>query len=504
MASSQHRAPVIETLSGPVRGRTVGKVAVFGAIPYVAAPIGKLRFRPPEPMAAWTEPRDAKHPGPIAPQLPSRLAQVMGDFDRPQSEDCLTLNVWTPALGRGPVPVLVWLHGGAFTSGSGQLPWYSGQSLADRGNIVVVSVSYRLGALGFLYLPGVADGNMGLLDQIAALRWIAGNIARFGGDPERVTVCGQSAGARSALILMGDSESNRLFHRAILMSGPFGLAPTAPEPAAQSGREFMDLLGIAPGSAEALRQVPVDRLLATTVDLARGRRQFANARLPFDTVADGWVVAADPAAAVMRGAALDIDVLVGTTRDESAAHLAFDPEVAKADHAQVRAAAEAWFGAAGGDCLAELARIWPHATPYTLLVHLATDYIFLQGTVAFAEARAKYARPAYLYRFDWQSPTPRIGACHCIELPFLFNNFADWPGAAMLEGGDPAAMTALALALQDAFIAFVRSGKPESDTIPPWNAYTAPSRMTMRFDTTVEPCGDLAGMRWRRSWGSPG
>jgi para-nitrobenzyl esterase len=494
---------VVDTMSGPVRGEQVGGVAVFRGIPYAAPPVGTLRFRLPEPATAWNEISDATRPGPIAPQLPSRLATVMGDFDPPQNEDCLTLNIWTPTLGGKPAPVLVWLHGGAFTSGSGQLPWYAGRILAERGNMVVVTVSYRLGALGFLYLPGVADGNMGLLDQQAALRWIAANIARFGGDPSRVTVCGQSAGARSALILMGDGASNRLFQRAILMSGPFGLAPTTPDRAAQSGREFLDLLGIAPGDATALRAVPVERLLTTTVDQAQRHRQFANARLPFDTVADGTLVAADPVAAALRGAALDIDVMVGTTRDESAAHLAFDPEVAGADHDRVRATAEAWLGAAGMDQFAELRRLWPHATPYTLLVHLATDYIFLRGTVAFTEARAKRGHPAYLYRFDWQPPAARIGACHCIELPFLFNNFADWPGAAMLAGGDPGAMSALALAMQDSVIAFVHDGNPDCATLPPWPAYTAPGRATMRFDTIVEVAGDLAGVGWRRGWGMP-
>ena len=195
---------------------------MFRGVPYAAAPVGELRFSPPQPAPPWQGVRDATQDGPIAPQGRSRLAHVMGDFERPQSEDCLTLNIWTPAADSAKRPVLVWIHGGAFASGSGSLPWYSGERFAANGDVVVVSINYRLGALGFLCLPGVSDGNLGLLDQVAALRFVRDNIAAFGGDPDNVTVVGQSAGAASIAILMTMPPARGLFRRAILQSTPFG------------------------------------------------------------------------------------------------------------------------------------------------------------------------------------------------------------------------------------------------------------------------------------------
>jgi para-nitrobenzyl esterase len=492
---------VVETTTGPVRGKALSATVAFLGIPYAVPPVGALRFRSPEPISAWREVRDATWPGPIAPQLPSRLARLMGDFDLAQSEDCLTLNIWTPTVGPKGLPVLVWFHGGAFTSGSGQLPWYSGETLARRGGIVVVSVSYRLGPLGFLYLPGVVDGNMGLQDQRAALRWIAANVARFGGDPGKITVSGQSAGARSGLILMGDDAMNDLFHRVILMSGPFGIRPSSTETVARASFEFAKALDLDPADLRALQSVPVDRLLRTAAEVAKRHRVFGNSRLPFDTVADGKFVPEDPAARALRGRALDIPVLVGTTRDESAAHLAFDPEAIEASEERVHAAAAAWLGDAAELRLNELQRLWPNTSPYSLLVHLVTDLTFLYGTVTFAENRATLGRPVYLYRFDWQSPLQRVGACHCIDLPFVFNNFDNWADAPMLAGGDPETKLGLAAAMQDSFISFIRDGSPECDATPPWMPYARPERMTMRFDEIIEPVGDLAGVRWRRSFG---
>jgi para-nitrobenzyl esterase len=180
--------------------------------------VGELRFAPPEAVAPWRETRDATRDGPIPPQGRSRLAHVMGDFERAQSEDCLTLNIWTPAADGKRRPVMVWIHGGAFSSGAGSLPWYSGERFAQNGDVVVVSINYRLGALGFLCLPGVSPGNLGLLDQIAALKFVRDHIAAFGGDPDNVTVVGQSAGAGSIAILMTMPLAKGLFRRASLQS----------------------------------------------------------------------------------------------------------------------------------------------------------------------------------------------------------------------------------------------------------------------------------------------
>src|ERR1041384_2546722 len=221
MATAAIEAPVVRTTAGELRGASENGIAVFRGVPYAAAPIGELRFQPPQPVPGWQGVRDATKDGPIAPQGRSRLAHIMGDFERPQSEDCLTLNIWTPAPAGKKRPVLVCIDGGAFASGAGSLDWYSGERFAIDGDAVAVSINYRLGILGFLCLPGVSEGNLGLLDQVAALRFVRENIAAFGGDPDNVTVVGQSAGAASIAILMTMPAVNGLFRRAILQSTPF-------------------------------------------------------------------------------------------------------------------------------------------------------------------------------------------------------------------------------------------------------------------------------------------
>jgi para-nitrobenzyl esterase len=492
--SNARKEPVVEVAEGALRGSWVGDVAVFKGVPYAAPPIGALRFEPPQPGAPWPQLRDATISGPIAPQLPSRLNRIMGDFEMPAGEDCLTLNIWTPTLDEPPAPVLFWLHGGAFTSGAGSIGWYSGQNFAANGRILVVSINYRLGPLGFLYWPGLSQGNLGLLDQIAALRWVKANIARFGGDPHAITVAGQSAGARSTGHLMAHADAAPLFRRAILQSGPLGQPPAAPDRAAATARDYLALLDISTGNAAELRRVPADKLIKAAAELGRRSKRFADSRVPFNTVLDGGVLSGDALGAVERGAAPGIDVLVGTTRDESAAHLIFDEEVAQASEATVRAHFTELFGAAGEARLDEVRRMRPAASAYAILVQLATDTTFARSSVAFAAARARHGERAFLYRFDWQSPLPRLGACHCLEIPFVFDNFADWPGAPMLAGADPAETAGLARAMHRAWIAFVKTGDPNHAGIPAWPRYNETSRATMRFDTVIESAGDLAAI----------
>ncbi|MGH2586914.1 MAG: carboxylesterase/lipase family protein, partial [Dehalococcoidia bacterium] len=220
-------APVVRTPYGQVAGEQRDGVTVFRGIPYARAPLGELRFRAPQPPEPWSDVRDATRFGPIAMQNPSPMDTIFGAVQRPaMSEDCLSLNVWTPGLDDGRRPVMVWIHGGAFVGGSGSTPWYDGTAFASRGDVVVVTLNYRLGALGFLHLADLGgdafagSGNVGILDQVAALRWVRESIAAFGGDPENVTVFGQSAGARSIATMMSMPNPRGLFDKAILQSGP--------------------------------------------------------------------------------------------------------------------------------------------------------------------------------------------------------------------------------------------------------------------------------------------
>ena len=295
----------MRTKAGELRGATENGVAVFRGVPYAAAPVGELRFAPPQPVPAWSGTRDATKDGPVAPQGRSRLAHVMGDFERPQSEDCLTLNIWTPAPDSKKRPVLVWIHGGAFASGAGSLPWYSGERLTANGDVVVVSINYRLGALGFLCLPGVSDGNLGLLDQVAALRFVHDNIAAFGGDPGNLTAVGQSAGAASIAILMTMPQADGLFRRTIMQSTPFGRMSRTLEDSHRIGRRLLEVLGLKPGEEPKLKSLPFAQFVKAQGDVARLEKKFADALAPFWPVIDGKVYPGEVAPALKAGAGSD-------------------------------------------------------------------------------------------------------------------------------------------------------------------------------------------------------
>ncbi|RJO73438.1 carboxylesterase/lipase family protein [Nocardia panacis] len=302
---------IVETAAGRVRGRVEGPVSVFRGIPYAAAP----RWLAPTAAAPWTGVFDGTEFGPIAPQPASRLT-VMGSFDLPQAEDCLSLNIWAPP-GAGH-PVLVFLHGGGFTTGSGRLDWYDGGELAALGDIVVVTVNYRLGALGYLASPGISDGNMGLLDQIAALAWVRENIAAFGGDPTEITAAGQSGGAYSLLAMLSTDRDRGLFARAILQSPPLGMAVRQPSDAAEKGRILWEESRIDPDDLERIRTAPVANLLAAQQSVAS---RFPGIEPPFHLVAAEGLVAADLLNPV---AAHGIPIMMGTTAHEAAAFIPDD------------------------------------------------------------------------------------------------------------------------------------------------------------------------------------
>jgi para-nitrobenzyl esterase len=486
---------VVRTTAGDLRGAHANGVAVFRGVPYAAA----ARFVPPQPMLAWSGVRDAQRDGPIAPQGRSRLAHIMGDFERPQSEDCLTLNIWTPAADTKKRPVLVWIHGGAFSSGSGSIPWYSGERFAANGDAVVASINYRLGALGFLCLPGVSPGNLGLLDQVAALRFVRENIAAFGGDPNNVTVVGQSAGASSIAMLMTMPLARGLFRRAIMQSTPFGRLTRVLDDSHRVGRRLLDVLDLKPDEADKLKTVPVAQLIAAQGKLAGLEKKFADALAPFWPTIDGDVLPGPVRAALNAGAGADIDTMIGTTREEMAAFYCIDKEIDAADRAQVEGVFAKVFGAGFEPYYDEIRRMRASHANAALLGDLMSDAMFRIGSLRLAEWREEQGRPAYVYQFDWQSPAG-FESCHCLEIPFVFNNFANWPDSPMLKGANPAETAGIAEAMHNAWIAFARSGIPEHAGLPAWPVYRRADRMTMRFDSMIGPVSDLAGLSWRKPW----
>ncbi len=468
--------PTAHTSLGDLQGTIEAGVPVFRAVPYAAPPIGDLRFAPPRPPAPWSGLRDATAHGPIAPQGPSRLRAAMGDFDRPQSEDCLTLTIWTPAPDAERRPVLVWLHGGAWMSGAGSLDWYSGATLAREGDLVVVGVNYRLGALGYLHHPAISPGNLGTADQAAALAWIEAHIEAFGGDPACVTLAGQSAGGTSIGRLVLDPEARPRFHRMILQSASFGRAPLAAAEAASRAETLMRGLGIDPDAADAaarMRDIPVPTLLAAQGALARSLARFAETTPPFMPILPEPI----PGAALIAriaAAATGLETLIGVTREEVHAFFAADPAMASPD--PERSAARL------GTSLAHYRARRPAGSMMDWLADQASDETFIHPSWRLAAALPS---ATFAYRFDYAPSGNRFKACHCAELPFTFGTLDAFAGAGMLEGGDRHLEAALSARMRADWIAFIRTGAPG----PGWPRYDA-NRLTMRFNEICEPAAE--------------
>lgn len=488
---------VARTTLGDLQGIQRNGVVQFRGVPYAVPPVGELRFAAPHPISAWTGVRDAYQDGPISPQAPSRLRGVMGDFSRPQSEDCLTLTISTPAIDGKARPVLVWLHGGAYLSGAGSLDWYDGATLAREGDMVVVGVNYRLGALGFLYLPEISNGRMGTLDTVAALQWVRQHIGGFGGNPDLVTVMGQSAGAHTIMCLLAMPETRGLFRRAILQSPPAGMAPLAEATALAHGNQLLDLLHIErehPAEVAArLRAEPPARLIEATGELTRltpSSDQLSGAFLP---VLDSLASPERFINAVAEGAGVaGVDLIIGTTREETNAFLG-NPSMQDPDPALVAGLFSAWTGQ--DTALERYRRRRPGSRTVDALSDLITDYTFLFPSLRLAEAVSQAGARTWIYQFDWAPPNSPFKACHCLELPFVFGNPQAWSEAPMLQGTDPAALTDLSAEIRCAWSGFAHTGDPA--VCRPWPQYQANGRQTMLFSSVIGPVGDPAGVAWR-------
>ncbi|MFE0577062.1 carboxylesterase/lipase family protein [Streptomyces sp. NPDC058874] len=405
------------------------------------------------------------------------------------------LDVWTPAADDACRPVLVWIHGGGFVSGSGSLPGYSGETFARDGDLAVVSINYRIGPLGYLN-PDDADesSNLWLGDQIAALHWVHAHIAAFGGDPDRITVAGQSGGALSTAALAGHPLARGLIRRVILQSPPLGL--DLPDPAAYRERTaaYLELAGAE--SVAELRARFWPELIGAAAGLFARTATWGYWPTPFLPVVDGTSLSVHPALALLDAAAADIDVMIGWTREEANFGLALDEGYAAATRAQVTDRIADTFGAeAAPDVYAEYARARPGARPVDVLMDLITDELFRVPAIRLAEARAASGHPVWAYQFDLPTPAceGRLGAAHCLELPFVFDNFDQWAGAPFLAGLDPAVRDGLAYVMHRAWIAFVRTGDPNHPDLPRWQPYGTRARTMMRFDAVVTALDDLAG-----------
>ncbi|GAC1315507.1 MAG: carboxylesterase/lipase family protein [Acidimicrobiales bacterium] len=489
------------TSNGPVRGKPTpeGDVLLFRGIPYAAPTGGASRWRPPGPPERWDEVLDATRFGPAAPQNPSALETARGATRTVAGEDCLRVNVWTPAADDRRRPVLVWIHGGGFTGGSGATPWYDGRRFCRRGDVVVVSLNYRLGVLGFLDLSALGDagldhaGTAGLLDQIAALAWVRDNIAAFGGDPTNVTVFGESAGAMSIGTLLAMPAASGLFHKAILQSGA-AQNTSSPERARMIAAEVLGAAGLR--SVDALRDVPVEVLLAAQAEV---ERRHQGGGLPFQPVWGGPDLPAPPLEAVTAGAAAGIPLLVGTTLEEMRLFGIWDDNLASLDDDGIVAR---WRGAVGeqtAKIVAAYRAERPDASAADLWTAVATDWVFRMPAIRLLEAQLTHQPSCWSYLFTMRSTAfgGMLGACHALEIPFVFDTL-DRPGVAMFTG-DPEGAAELAVAMQEAWIAFARDGAPASPGLPPWPAYDSQTRATMELGPQRRVIADPYD-RERRLW----
>jgi para-nitrobenzyl esterase len=486
---------IAETRHGKVRGRRQGGVVTYWGVPFAAPPTGRLRFALPRPAAAWNGVRDATEPPPAAPQRSSTLGAMIGMGCPDQSEDCLRLNVWTPQLPEAPPradrPVMVWIHGGGFAAGSASIELANGAELAARGDVVVVSVQYRLGAIGLLHLDGVPD-NRAIFDQIAALRWVADNVAAFGGDPRNVTVFGSSAGGVSTALLLAADAARGLFRRAIVQSGN---AETLhrPSTAVLVRRAILAELGLRPdlgadALVERLAKIPAD-LLVEAQSRATVAVEGHVTGVPMQPVVDAVLFPEVPLATLHARASGDVDLLVGTNLDEMKLGVLEQLGAPSPTEHELLVRVEELLGDPGGEARARAVigryRRWARCgdlSTRALWEAIATDYHFRVPAIRLADAHARSGARAHHYLFGWQSPALAglLGACHAMEIPFLFGTHS-LPLMRLFLGEGPD-RDALSRCMQDAWLSFARTGDPSTAESGPWATWQPFARRAMAID----------------------
>ncbi|MER2133106.1 MAG: carboxylesterase/lipase family protein [Arthrobacter sp.] len=494
----------VQTTEGPVRGRQTGSARVWRGIPYAQPPVGEKRLRLPLPPERRKEVLEAVSFGPWAPQRTRRLVPG-AESKTAMSEDCLTLNIAAPAApADAPLPVLVFIHGGAFTSGSAAMDLIDGTGLAAAGNMLFVSMNYRLGALGFLDFRAystsrrIFDVNVGLADQMAALEWVHRNIAAFGGDPENVTLFGESAGAASALTLMCVPAAAGLFHRTFLQSPAPGAA-YGPELASEWAGEFLGLLGTGPGgAAETLSGLPASALVKAQEELSRRitHETHPGALCP-SPVVDGSFLPLHPLDAFEKGRAHKVPMVIGTMENEGSLFSKFN-DILPASPQRIERMFELT-DPASRDRVAAAYPGYPHRRQ---AVELGADAVFWHPSVQAAQAHATHA-PTWTYRFDYAPRAARttgLGATHGMDLLGMFGTYNTRTGRMLLSMGNRRTAMNVGHRFQSALLRFARSGAPG----PMWPNYDPTSRRTKIFDRYDRIELDPRAAR-RRAWnGYPG
>ncbi|MBV9770130.1 MAG: carboxylesterase/lipase family protein [Bryobacterales bacterium] len=484
---SSAQGPVSNTTSGKIRGLMQDKVNTFRGVPYGAPTGGSNRFMPPQKPEAWTGVKDTTEWGPEAPQGPhTEIPEVAATIPKGMvSEDCLHLNVWTSGLDSRKRPVMVWLHGGGFTSGNGNYTMYDGANMARKHDLVMVSLNHRLNSFGFLYLPEIGGAkyanasNTGMLDIVAALEWVRDNIANFGGDPNNVTIFGQSGGAGKVSTLLAMPPAKGLFHRAIIQSGA-NLKGVTEADATKAAQTLMVKLGVK--TVEELQAVPMDQLITATLD-TRGLR--------LAPVVDGKTLPDGPFDPMAPALAAEIPIIIGSTEFEVNFFptTKLDPIDGAELHAAVKQATRA-DDAEVDKLIALYRKDRPKATDVDLSQIIASDG-FRSGVVTEAERKAAQPAPVYMYYFTWKSPVHdgKLKAFHTLEIPFVMNDVDE----AKSMTGAGADRYPLQDKMSGAWAAFARSGNPNHKGLPNWPPFKTDQRATMIFDNQCKVVDDPYG-----------
>lgn len=491
--------PLVRTAQGLLRGSAAGGVHIYKGVRFAAPPTGANRLQPPQPPPTWDGVREALAFGPKPPQpaYPPMIADLLPPEYTPAGEDCLTLNIWAPEPGAEALPVLVWIAGGMFEyHATGASPWYDGTAFV-RDGVILVSINYRVGATGFLYL-GDGIANLGLLDQIAALEWVRDNIAAFGGDPGRVTIAGESAGGLSVGTLLAMPRARGLFHRAIVESGG-GHIVTSAATALRIGQRLAERLGVAP-VREALAAVPPETFIAAQEALRSDMLgppdpafwgEVALTGLPWAPVIDGDVVPERPFDLVAAGAGRDVDLLAGSNTEEWRLFVV-PGGVIDGIASPAVAGTLAATGLQPDTAMASYADWHPGATPGDLFAAVMTDWYWRLPALRLADAHAAAGGRGrtYMYEFGWRSPAfgGRLGAAHATEILFAFDQLAA-PGKLL----GPAPPQLLADSMHRAWVSFSATGDPG------WPGYDTRHRTTMHFDAAPRLVDDPMA-RERRLW----
>lgn len=499
---------LVDTVHGPVRGVSDGSVRSWRGIRYAAPPTGALRWQRPQPPTAWVEPADASRFGPVPIQPPNAIIAFPPEVAH--SEDCLFVNVWASenASPEAPLPVMVWVHGGAYVFGGTAQRVFDGRTLAHSGEVIIVTVGYRVGALGFLDVSRLFDAspNPALEDVLAGLRWVQENIAGFGGDPARVTVFGESAGAGIVTTLLAMPAATGLFSRAIAQSSP-ATSVYDQDRAEAITRRLLDAVGVGAADAAALRDVPAERLAEAALALFSAIPREDPGVLAFAPIVDGDLVPEHPVTVLSRGGGLAVPLLIGTNHDETSLFQRVKSPlmpVSKAALATMTADLRAERPDLAIPTDAEIAGAYSGLHPHERGPAESRDLAFRMPTVWVVEGHSSVA-PTFLYRFDWATPMLRllgIGASHGTELAYVWGNLASSSKDITFRLGGLRTGRALSTRMQSRWIAFALDGDPDAeDGSARWEPYDTVARRSLIIDRVDRAVDDLDAPV-RETWGS--